>query len=243
VKKKKTKPHFVGLRLTEGQKKALSELQGKSDLSKTDILLKGLKILEEYYSLGLDRPPLSLELKELEEEAMRHSEELKRIRRREESIREMVRELRNIDEIIDEHRGAKSALIQILLDVQSRNHWLPNAALMWISERLGVPMSQILHISTFYKAFSLKPRGEHLIRVCLGTACHVRGGQRILEEAERILGIKAGETTPDLKFTLERVNCLGCCALGPVMVVDDEYHGKLAPSKVEKILSKCARKE
>ena len=237
MKKEKTKSHFVGLRMTEEQKKALSKLQEKSDLSKTDILLKGLKILDEYYSLGLDRPTLSLELRKLEEEAMRHSEELKRIRKREESIREMVRELRDVDEIIDKHEGDKSALIQILLEIQSRNHWLPKPALMWISERLKVPMSQILHIATFYKAFSLKPRGEHLVRVCLGTACHVRGGQRILEEAERILGMKAGETTADLKFTLESVNCLGCCALGPVMVVDDDYHGKLTSPKVEKILS------
>lgn len=237
MKREKTKSHFIGLRVTKKQKEVLSKIQEKSDLSKTDILLKGLEILDEYYSLGLDRPPLSYELKELEEEAIRHSEELKRIRRREESIREMVRELRDIDEVIDKHKGDKSALIQILLEIQSKNHWLPKPALMWVSERLNVPMSQILHIATFYKAFSLTPRGEHLVRVCLGTACHVRGGQRILEEAERVLGIKAGETTPDHRFTLESVNCLGCCALGPVMVVDDEYHGKLAPSKIGKILS------
>jgi len=237
MKREKNKSHFVGLRVTEKQKEVLSKIQKKSDLNKTDILLKGLEILDEYYSLGLDRPPLSYELKELEEEAMRHSEELKRIRQREESIREMVRELRDIDEVVDKHRGDKSALIQILLEIQSRTHWLPKPALMWVSERLNVPMSQILHIATFYKAFSLKPRGEHLVRICLGTACHVRGGQRILEEAERVLRIKAGETTPDLRFTLESVNCLGCCALGPVMVIDDEYHGKLAPSKIEKILS------
>ena len=237
MKREKNKSHFVGLRVTEKQKEVLSKIQKKSDLNKTDILLKGLEILDEYYSLGLDRPPLSYELKELEEEAMRHSEELKRIRQREESIREMVRELRDIDEVVDKHRGDKSALIQILLEIQSRTHWLPKPAFMWVSERLNVPMSQILHIATFYKAFSLKPRGEHLVRICLGTACHVRGGQRILEEAERVLRIKAGETTPDLRFTLESVNCLGCCALGPVMVIDDEYHGKLAPSKIEKILS------
>lgn len=237
MKREKTKSHYVGVRVTEKQNEVLSKIQEKSDLSKTDILLKGLGILDEYYSLGLDRPPLSYELKELEEEAIQHSEELKRIRRREESIREMVRELRDIDEVIDKHQGDKSALIQILLEIQSKNHWLPKTALMWVSERLNVPMSQILHIATFYKAFSLKPRGEHLVRVCLGTACHVRGGQRILEETERVLGIKAGETTPDLRFTLESVNCLGCCALGPVMVIDDEYHGKLAPSNIGKILS------
>ncbi|MDI6856577.1 MAG: NADH-quinone oxidoreductase subunit NuoE [Candidatus Thermoplasmatota archaeon] len=153
----------------------------------------------------------------------------------------MVQELRNVDEIIDKYQCDKSALIQILLEIQDKKHWLPKHALMWISERLKVPMIQILHIASFYKAFSLEPRGEHLVRVCLGTACHVRGGQRVLEVAERVLGIKAGETTRDLKFTLESVNCLGCCALGPVIVVDDEYHGKVAPSKVGDILASYTR--
>jgi len=237
MKREKTKSHYVGVRITKKQKEALSKIQEKSDLSKTDILLKGLEILDEYYSLGLDRPPLSFELKELEKEAIHHSAELKRIRRREESIREMIRELRDIDEVMDKHQGDRSVLIQILLEIQSRNHWLSKPALMWVSERLNVPMSQILHIATFYKAFSLEPRGRHLVRVCLGTACHVRGGQGILGETERILGIKAGETTYDLKFTLDSVNCLGCCALGPVMIVDDEYHGKLSPSMIGKILT------
>ncbi|MCJ7697853.1 MAG: NAD(P)H-dependent oxidoreductase subunit E, partial [Thermoplasmata archaeon] len=94
-----------------------------------------------------------------------------------------------------------------------------------------------LHIATFYKSFSLEPRGEHLVRVCLGTACHVRNGPKILEAAAQYLGIRSGETTPDMKFTLESVNCLGCCALGPVMIVDNEYHGKLTSSQVSDILS------
>lgn len=238
MKKEKTKSHFVGVRLTEIQKEALSKLEKKSDLSKTDILLRGLELLSEYYSLGLDRPPLNVELKELEKEAMHHFQELKRIKHREESVREMVQELKDVDEIIDEYNGDKGALIQILLKIQASNRWLPKPALMWVSERLDVPMSQILTIATFYKAFSLDPKGKHLVRVCLGTACHVRGGPKILDAAEQLLGIKSGETTPDLKFTLEGVNCLGCCALGPVMMVDDEHYGKLDPSKVGEILSK-----
>ncbi|MCK4256006.1 NADH-quinone oxidoreductase subunit NuoE [candidate division WOR-3 bacterium] len=149
----------------------------------------------------------------------------------------MVKDLRDIDIIVDKYQGEKSALIQILLEIQTKNHWLPKHSLMWVSERLGVPMTQILHIASFYKAFNLKPRGKHIVRVCLGTACHVRGGPRVLESAERALGIKAGETTNDMKFTLESVNCLGCCALGPVMVIDDDYHGRIAAPKVEKILS------
>ena len=238
MKKGKAKSHFVGVRLTEIQKEALSKLEKRSDLSKTDILLRGLELLTEYYSLGLDRPPLNIELRELEKEAMCHFQELKRIKHREESVREMVQELRDIDKIIDEYNGDKSALIQILLKIQANNHWLPKPALMWVSERLGVPMSQILNIATFYKAFSLDPKGKHLVRVCLGTACHVRGGPRILDAAEQFLGIEPGETTSDLNFTLEGVNCLGCCALGPVMMVDDTHYGKLDPSKVGEILSK-----
>ena len=238
MKKGKVKSHFVGVRLTEIQKEALSKLEKRSDLSKTDILLRGLELLSEYYSLGLDRPPLNVELRELEKEAMCHFQELKRIKHREESVREMVQELRDIDKIIDEYNGDKSALIQILLKIQANNHWLPKPALMWVSERLGVPMSQILNIATFYKAFSLDPKGKHLVRVCLGTACHVRGGPRILDAAEQFLGIEPGETTSDLNFTLEGVNCLGCCALGPVMMVDNTHYGKLAPSKVGEILSK-----
>ncbi|MCX6664305.1 MAG: NADH-quinone oxidoreductase subunit NuoE [Euryarchaeota archaeon] len=149
----------------------------------------------------------------------------------------MIQELREIDEIIDDYDGEKSALIQILLKIQEKNHWLPKPALLWVSERLNIPMSQILHIATFYKSFSLEPRGEHLVRVCLGTACHVRNGPKVLEAAEQYLGIRSGETTPDMKFTLESVNCLGCCALGPVMIVDNEYHGKLTSSQVSDILS------
>ncbi|MEM4258425.1 MAG: NADH-quinone oxidoreductase subunit NuoE [Candidatus Thermoplasmatota archaeon] len=148
----------------------------------------------------------------------------------------MIQELREIDEIIDEYQGQKNALIQILLKIQEKKHWLPKPALLWVSERLNIPMAQILQIATFYKAFSLEPHGEHIIRVCLGTACHVRDGPKILEAAEQHLGIKSGETTPDLKFTLESVNCLGCCALGPVMMVDTNYHGKLRPSEVPEIL-------
>jgi len=235
--KEKNKTQFIGVRITEEQKKLLSKLQKTSELNKTDLLLRGLEILSEYYALGLDRPPLNIELKKLEEEAKYHLKELKRIKQKEESVKELVQELRQIDEIIDTYNGEKNALIQILLQIQAKNHWLSKIALIWVSERLNIPMSQILHIATFYKAFSLDPRGDYFVRVCLGTACHIRDGPKILEAAEQFLGIKSGETTPDLKFSLESVNCLGCCALGPVMMVNDEYYGKLSTSKVIDILS------
>ena len=145
-------------------------------------------------------------------------------------------EITRIDQIIDKHEAKASALVQVLLEIQGENHWLPKEALERVAERLQVPLSRIQHIVTFYKAFSLVPKGRYEIHVCMGTACHVRGAQRILDRVEDITGIKAGETDQDLKFSLETVNCLGCCAMGPVMVVDGAYYGKLAPAKSEDVL-------
>ena len=144
--------------------------------------------------------------------------------------------MERIDEIIDRYVGEEGALVQLLLDIQSELNWLPKEAIEQISKRFQVPVSQVYRIASFYKAMSLAPRGKHMVNVCLGTACHVRGGPRIMDKAEDNLEIRAGETTKDMKFTLERVNCLGCCALGPVIVVDDEYYGKLTPAKVEEVL-------
>lgn len=145
-------------------------------------------------------------------------------------------ELAKVDSIIDRYPAQKSVLIQLLLDIQNEFNWLPKEAIQYISERLQIPVSQIYRVASFYKAMSLTPRGRHVINVCLGTACHVRGATRIIDKVEDNLGIKTGETTQDMKYTLERVNCLGCCALGPVMVVDKDYHGKMTPAKVEAVL-------
>jgi NADH-quinone oxidoreductase subunit E len=141
-----------------------------------------------------------------------------------------------IDRIIDKHDGEASSLIQILLEIQTEHHWLPKEALDRVSEKLQVPMSRIQHITTFYKAFSQVPKGRHEIHVCVGTACHVRGAGKVLDVIEDSTGLKPGETDSDLKFSLETVNCLGCCALGPVMVVDGEYHGNVAPAKSADLL-------
>jgi NADH-quinone oxidoreductase subunit E len=149
-----------------------------------------------------------------------------------------VVELDKVDEILDRYVGEEGVLIQLLLDIQGELNWIPREAMGRISERLKVPISQIYRIASFYKTISLSPRGKHMVSVCLGTACHVRGGSRIMDRAREILGINEGETTPDMEFTLERVNCLGCCALGPVVVVDGEYHGKMATAKVEEILER-----
>ena len=141
-----------------------------------------------------------------------------------------------IDQIIDNHLSEASSLIQVLLEIQSENHWLPKKALERVSEKLQVPLTQIQHIATFYKAFSLVPKGRHEIHLCVGTACHVRGATRILDTVQDVTGIKPGETDLDLKFSLETVNCLGCCALGPVMEIDGKTHGKMAPGATADVL-------
>ncbi|MCP4525235.1 MAG: NAD(P)H-dependent oxidoreductase subunit E [Aestuariibacter sp.] len=141
-----------------------------------------------------------------------------------------------IDQIVAKHQGEASSLIQILLEIQSEHHWLSKKALERVSEKLQVPLTRILHIATFYKAFSLVPKGRHEIHVCMGTACHVRGAPRVLDTVQDLTGIKAGETDLDLKFSLETVNCLGCCALGPVMAVDGKTHGKIAPGETADVL-------
>jgi NADH-quinone oxidoreductase subunit E len=145
-------------------------------------------------------------------------------------------DIEKIDRIIDRHHSEASSLIQILLEIQSENNWLPKEALARVSEKLTVPLSRIRHITTFYKSFSLSPKGRHEVHVCTGTACHVRGAQRVLEAVEDVTGVKAGETDPELNFSVETVGCIGCCALGPVVVVDGEYHGNILPAQVEGVL-------
>ncbi|HAG11385.1 MAG TPA: NAD(P)H-dependent oxidoreductase subunit E [Desulfotomaculum sp.] len=137
-----------------------------------------------------------------------------------------------VDQIIDKHNCEASSLIQVLLDIQGANNWLPKEALDRVAERLQVPLTRIQHIATFYKAFSVVPKGRHGVHICLGTACHVRGASRILDTVQDITGLNPGETDLDLKFSLETVNCLGCCALGPVMEVDGKVYGKMAPAKI-----------
>ncbi len=141
-----------------------------------------------------------------------------------------------IDQIIDKHQAEPSSLIQVMLEIQSENNWLPKTTLDRVSERLDVPLARILHIATFYKAFSLVPKGRHGVHICVGTACHVRGASRILDTVEGEIGIKPGETDLDLKFSLEVVNCLGCCALGPVLEIDGKTHGKMTPGETVEVL-------
>lgn len=145
-------------------------------------------------------------------------------------------ERERVDQIIDKHNGEASSLIQILLDIQSENNWLPSEALERVAERLQVPFTRIQHIATFYKAFSLVPKGRHKVHICMGTACHVRGAQRVLDTVQDVTGIKPGETDLDMKFSVETVNCLGCCALGPVVEIDGKTHGKMSPGEAASVL-------
>ncbi len=145
-------------------------------------------------------------------------------------------DLGKVGSIIDRYEADRGLLISMLQDIQAEYSYLPQEALTEVSKRLEIPLSQVFSVASFYRAFSLKPRGRHLVHVCLGTACHVRGGKRILNRLERDLRIEAGDTTDDSRFTLETVNCLGACALGPVVVVDGKYFGKIRPDGVGKVL-------
>ncbi|MGB2981327.1 MAG: NADH-quinone oxidoreductase subunit NuoE [Candidatus Zixiibacteriota bacterium] len=143
-----------------------------------------------------------------------------------------------VDSLVDKYGAKKEALIPILQDLQSDLNWLPEEVLRAVADKLGVPLMDVYGAASFYRTFSLKPRGKHIITVCVGTACHVRGGQRIVDEIGRMLDLAPGETTPDQNFTLETVNCLGCCAIGPIVVVDGEYYGEMTTRKVSSVLEK-----
>jgi NADH-quinone oxidoreductase subunit E len=147
-----------------------------------------------------------------------------------------------IQEIVARYGADKSFLVPVLQDVQKEFNYLPEEALNAVSAVLAVPISRIFEVATFYKAFSLTPRGKHLLSLCLGTACHVRGAPLIASHLERELGIAAGQTSPDLQFTLETVNCLGACALGPIIVADGEYHGQVTIAKTNAILKNLGKK-
>lgn len=142
--------------------------------------------------------------------------------------------------ILEKHGKASSALIPIMQDIQAEFGYLPRPAVEEAARWLRVPLSKIYGVITFYAQFHLQPRGKYVLRVCLGTACHVRGGQKVLEAVSKELGIAPGETTPDLKFTLERVACLGCCGLAPTMMVNEETFARLNPQKVKEVLAQFA---
>jgi NADH-quinone oxidoreductase subunit E len=150
----------------------------------------------------------------------------------------MAIDLGKIDTIIEKFSTERSGLIPALLGIQDVYHYLPPEALDRVAEKMDIPMIQVQQVAEFYKVFSLEPRGKHIITVCQGTACHVQGGDRLVDEMARMLEIKPGGTTKNMEFTLESVNCLGACSLGPVMTVDGKYYGHMAANKAEKLLAK-----
>lgn len=144
----------------------------------------------------------------------------------------------DIVRIIEKHRGRPGALIRVLIEIQHRNRWLPKDVLVKVAEALDVPFSRVMQIATFYKTFSLRPKGRHEVHVCTGTSCHLRGAPRLLAAVERLLGIKPGETDAESKFSLETGSCLGSCSLGPEIVVDGTHHARMSPSQVEDLLKR-----
>jgi len=146
--------------------------------------------------------------------------------------------LTQVETIIDKYRAEKRYLIAILQEVQEEFHYLPREALSRVKERLKFPLSHILAVATFYNIFSLVPKGKHLISVCTGTACHVKGADKIMQALERELGVKVGSTTPDGKFSLETVRCLGCCSLAPVIRMDNQVFGNLKQDDLKEIVSR-----
>lgn len=148
-------------------------------------------------------------------------------------------DLSRTDEIVQAYKGERSALIRALQAVQEEYNYLPKEALLRVAEVLDVPLSEVLRVATFYKAFSLTPRGKHLISVCQGTACHVRGGARILSKIESELGTQAGGTTDDLAFSLEVVRCIGCCSMAPALRIGNDTHGRVRLDRVPGMLRRC----
>src|SRR5512136_908537 len=152
-------------------------------------------------------------------------------------------DIRTVDGIIEKYQGKRTALISMLHDIQNQYRHLPEKALRRVALRLKMDFSDIYGVVTFYKSFSLTLRGKHSLTLCLGTACHVRGGPKILREVKKLIGIGPGQTTRDGHFSLEVVNCLGVCAIGPVMVVDGKIHGEMTVGKARRIIEKLKPKE
>ncbi len=146
------------------------------------------------------------------------------------------KELQMVDEIVQRNGNGHSNLIHILQDMNSEFGYLQEEGLRRVSEVMAVPLVEVCGMATFFKSFRLEPRGRHLITVCMGTACHVRGAPRVVEKMEQDLGIRRGQTTSDQRFTLETVNCVGACALGPTVIVDGKYHGQVNANQVDSML-------
>jgi len=151
-------------------------------------------------------------------------------------------DLKSVDKIVDRHQEKKTALISILHDIQDKYNYLPEEALKKVALRLRIDINDLYGVATFYKSFSLTPKGKHSVTLCLGTACHVRGGPKILREVTKLLNIEPGQTTKDNQISLNVVNCLGVCAIGPVMFVNGKFYGEMNPIRARRIIEKLNNK-
>jgi len=146
-----------------------------------------------------------------------------------------------LNEILTRHDRDPAALLAILMDIQAEENYLPRETLKKVAEQLEVAFAKVYSLATFFGAFSLEPRGKHICTVCMGTACHVRGAPKLVEQVERQFDLEPGQTTEDMFLTLETVNCVGACALGPLVILDGEYHGNIKSNKLEKVLKKLEK--
>lgn len=226
---------------TKDAGKAAEHTHEKAEVNKQNVLLKGLENLGDYYSLGFKKQDYLAEIKELENDA----EELgkNRLGKKEDILFDIVDQLSVVDDIIEKHEYKKNALIQILLDIQMKLKWLPEHVLKWTSGRLGVPLSRLYTIANFYEAFSLVPQGAYTVQVCTGTACHVRGASGLISKVSSLLGIQPGETDSKQLFSFKTVHCLGCCAMAPVVKIDDKYYNDPSLKELKKILNSYEEKE
>lgn len=143
-----------------------------------------------------------------------------------------------VEKLLQEFLGRKGVMVPVLQKIQNEFGYLPRPALEYVAKRLRIPISKVYGVATFYAQFHLHPRGENIIRVCRGTACHVRGVSKVAEKIKEILKVDVGETTKDMKFTYEEVACIGACGLAPVMMINEQTFGKLTPDKIKEILKK-----
>jgi NADH:ubiquinone oxidoreductase subunit E/DNA-binding response OmpR family regulator len=207
-----------------------------------DAILKGLEAVGEFYQAGT-QGSLAETLCALESEATYHARKLGRIHEKKKAVGDLIEDVHLVDRVVERHDFRKNALIQIMLDLQSEKRWLPRHMLMWLSRRLNIPVARIYEVAHFYEAFSLEPQGAHTVQVCLGTACHVRRGPQLADSISSVLGVKPGGTDDKLQFTLKQVHCLGCCALAPVIKVDETYYGNPSLDDLKAIFASCEKKE
>ncbi len=215
----------------------------KTASDKQSVLLKAFEALGESYSPEYDSSAFYDELQLLETQAEEYAKYIGQIDNKKKAILDTANQFRTVDKIIKKYKNKKSAMIQILLDVQNEFNWLPKHILHWISARVDVPIAKINTIADFYEVLSLEPVGEHIVQVCQGTACHVRGSSELMRRVSAILGIEPGETDPEQVFTLKAVHCLGCCALAPVIKVDEQYYGNPSMDDLKKIFDSSREKE